>query len=53
MNVVFWFLVILGLIGTWFYMSFIFKDIGKIFRNLFKGPKEAIQEEDSDEDDDL
>ncbi len=53
MNVVFWFLVILGLAGTWFYMSFIYKDIGRIFLRIFKETKETIQEEDSDEDDEL
>ncbi len=52
MNAAFWLLILLGAVGVWLYLSCCFKDIGGFFLRLFRGAKEAMQEDDSDEDDD-
>ena len=44
MNIVFWLLVIVGLILLWFCLSFAFKGIGGIALKLFNDAKEEITE---------
>ena len=43
---VFWFLVILGLIGLWFLLAFSYKGIGRFFKRLFKDSVDAIVKDD-------
>lgn len=49
MGVVFWFLVVLGLILLWFVLSFAFRWIGKVFGKLYQDAVDAINEEDEKE----
>lgn len=44
MNIVFWLLVIVGLVLLWFCLSFAFKGIGGIALKLFNDAKEEITE---------
>ncbi len=43
MNIVFWLLVVIVLVFTWFYLSPIFKDIGEIVLKLYNDAKKEIK----------
>lgn len=43
---VFWFLVVLALIALWFLLSFVYKGVGRFFKQIFKDSVEAIVKED-------
>ena len=47
MNPVFWFLVILALVGVWFALTPVFRYIGKTTRNKIDKTKEVISTEDT------
>ena len=42
MNIVFWLLIIIGLVLLWFCLSFAFNGIGAIFLKLFNDAKDEI-----------
>ena len=44
MNVVFWLLVILAVVFTWFMLSFLFKPIGRYVIRLFEDAKENMKD---------
>ena len=55
MNIVFWLLIIVILVLTWFAMSSYFGKIGSIVLELFNGAREAMsiqEEKESKKDDD-
>lgn len=49
MGVVFWFLIVLGLVLLWFVCSFAFPAIGRFFGRLYKDAVDAMNEEDKQE----
>lgn len=50
MNIVFWMLVILAAVAAWFALSSQFWDIGDVFSGLFQNAKDAMNEEEIEED---
>lgn len=48
-NIVFWVLVVAGLVLVWFCASPLFKPIGKYFLDLFNDAKDTINEEEEND----
>ena len=49
MNIVFYLLVLLGLIGSWFCLTFAFKPVGKVVKKIVQDTVDVMTDEDSDE----
>lgn len=49
MNIVFWALVILAAVAVWFALSSQFWDIGEAVSDLFQDAKEALDEEEKED----
>lgn len=49
MNIVFWGGIVLCLVLLWFLLSFIFKEVGATFLNLFNDAKREIKDDDDDD----
>ena len=49
MNIVFYLLVLLILVGLWFCLTFSFKPIGKVVKKVVQDTVDVMTEEDSDE----
>ena len=49
MNIVFYLLVLLGLIGIWFCLTFAFKPVGKVVKKVVQDAVDVMTDEDSDE----
>ena len=49
MNIVFYLLVVLGLIGLWFCLTFSFKPVGKVVKKIVQDTVDVMTDEDSDE----
>ena len=49
MNLVFWFLIILGLIISWFLISFVFIPLGSVFVKKWNSTIEIINKETNNE----
>lgn len=49
MNIVFYLLVLLGLIGIWFCLTFLFKPVGKVVKKVVQDTVDVMTEEDFDE----
>lgn len=47
MNPVFWFLIILALVGVWFALTPVFRYMGRIVKNKINKTKEIISIEDN------
>lgn len=45
MNVVFWLIVIVGIVFLWFSLSFLFKGVGDFLISLFQDAKDGMSEE--------
>lgn len=48
MNIVFYLLVIIALIGLWFGLTSIFKPLGKYLYNIYKDTKEVMIEKEKE-----
>lgn len=48
-NIVFWLLVVGALVFLWFFLNFLFRDIGKWFLDLFNDTKKEITKEENEE----
>lgn len=48
MNLVFYILFILGLVILWFCLTFLFKPIGKVVKNVVQDAVDTMTEEDED-----
>lgn len=48
MNLVFYILCILGLVILWFCLTFLFKPIGKVVKNVVQDAVDTMTEEDED-----
>ena len=49
MNIVFYLLVLLILVGLWFCLTFAFKPVGKVVKKVVQDTVDVMTEEDSDE----
>ena len=49
MNIVFYLLVVLGLVFLWLCLTFLFKPIGKVVKNVVQDAVDVMTDEDSDE----
>lgn len=49
MNIVFYLLVLLGLIGIWFCLTFAFKPVGKVVKKIVQDTVDVMTDEDFDE----
>ena len=49
MNIVFYLLIVLGMSGLWFCLTFVFKPVGKVVKKVVQDTVDVMTEEDSDE----
>ena len=49
MNIVFYFLVLLMLIGVWFCLTFAFKPVGKVVKKVVQDTVDVMTEDDEKE----
>ena len=49
MNIVFYLLIVLGLVGLWFCLTFLFKPVGKVVKKVVQDTVDVMTEKEEDD----